>query len=87
MKDEHNKTIMDFEKICLSKKILDDFKDRSWRAEQLLASSPKSRQSFEQSFQKFIDADKHCSVDVNATFTNPIFVNFFNNKTMCVRAK
>ena len=88
LKDEHNKTIMDFEnKACLSKEILDDFKERSWVAEQLLASSPKSIESFEQSFQKFIDADKHCSVDVNATFTNPIFVNFFNNKTMCIREK
>ena len=68
---------MDFEKdlTCLSEKYLDDFKDRSWRAEQLLVSSPKSSESFEQSFQKCVDADKHCSVDVtNATFTSPSFV-------------
>ena len=34
LKDEHNKTIMDFEKTCLSEKILDDFKVKIGPGEQ-----------------------------------------------------
>ena len=84
LRDVHNHTIMDYNKTCISTEILGAFRERSWEAEQRLASSPKSRASFEASFQKMVDTDRHCSIDVNATFNNPVFVDFFRNETRCV---
>lgn len=76
----HGLNIKDLPRLCLTEEQLDSVKERSWKAEKLMAPSPRTHESFRKDFEEMLKSGQLCNVDVDAALSNPMIINFISDK-------